>query len=228
MGCSAIDNNFQGLDLLVDRLQSGGVTSLGTAWGSWFQQALEQLEMDESIEAHLADSMAEALCLAEEALSAGQRPDAALQSLVALVQQARVEKRWREKARNLTTEQLRSTNFDDLHKALDAAEHSPDLVEDWIDHTEVELLALWESYESSDVLATEVTIESILGHEFLSAGLEEWLTALAELRESLQGQLHRASILARAEAGQRLLVAIQVIEEERRNKRETFIAAWMN
>jgi len=228
MGCTAIQNNTLALELLVDRLQVGGPGSLGSAWEGWFAQALDQLEADDSIEAHLADSIAEALSQTEDALREGRRADGEVQHLIRLVTEARVEKRWREKAQNLRPEQLRSTTFDDLHKALDAASHSPALVEAWIDLTEAELLSLWDGYEAGDVLPSEVTIESMLGHEFLSEGLEEWLTALAELRDCLGGELDRAAILARAEAGQRLLVAVQVIEQERRNLRETFIAAWMN
>jgi hypothetical protein len=129
----------------------------------------------------------------------------------------------------LSITQLRSTLWDDLVKALDAAAHAPELVEAWLDHSETELLRSWEGYEQGDVLANEVTIESILGHEFLSSGLEEWLQALAELRDGLSlGRVDRAAILARAEAGQRLLVTVQAIEDERRSLRQNFIAAWMN
>lgn len=227
MGCTALQTP-QGLDHLITRLNIGGVNALGSAWQAWFASALEQLEADDSIEAHVADAMADALSEAEEALSLGHRPEAALQRLVALFTEARTEAHWRLKAQSLRPEQLSSTTWNDLHKALDAAAHSPALVEAWISHVEGEFLAQWDSYESSDVLPQEVTSESILGHEFLSQGLEEWLSALAELRDSLDTQVDRASVLARAEAGQRLLVAVQVIEEERRNVRQNFIAAWMN
>ena len=228
MGCTAIAQGPRGLEQLVHRIQVGGVDSLSTCWEAWFSGALEQLEMDDSIEARVADGMADALAEAEEALREGLRPEQALLRLVGLFSEARVELVWRQKASSLQAEQLHSTTWDDLHKALEATTHSPALVEAWVDWAEGQFLSLWESYEAGDVLCKEVTIESILGHEFLAEGVEEWLTALAQLRESLDGPVDHASILQRAEAGQRLLMALQVIEQERRNQRLNFIAAWTN
>lgn len=184
--------------------------------------------MDDSIEPHLADSLADALVEAEEALQIGHRPDEPLSRLVNLFAQANLKARWTTRSETLRSQDLQSSMWDDLHKALDAATASPAVVEAWVDWAEGEFLSQWERYESSDVQPQEVTIESVLGHQFLQSGVEHWLEALFELKETLPSGIDSASILAQAEAGQRLLVTVQVIEEERRNVQKSFIAAWMN
>jgi hypothetical protein len=228
MGCTAIQAQPGGLELLVNRVSACGAGSLGRNWQAWFSAALEQLEMDDSFDAHEADGMADALAEAEEALAEGRACEEALHRLVSLFTLADTRAGWTAKARGLSPDELAGTTWDDLHKALDAVASAPSVVARWIDHAQAEIAALWRHYQGSDVLSSEVTVESILGHQFLGQGVAHWLAALAELRQALSKGLDRAAVLAKAEAGQRLLVALQAVEEERASARQNFIAAWMN
>lgn len=136
---------------------------------------------------------------------------------------------WREKAQNLGLAQLETSTWEDLHKALDAAASGRRaLVSKWIDTVEDTFLKTWESYEKSDVLEHEVTAESVLGHRFLQEGIEGWLEALAAFRESLETGLNRSEILAAAETAQRLLIVVQMVEQESQSVVDHFLAAWAN
>jgi hypothetical protein len=222
----------RGLDALVGQLESGGVFSLGLSWQTWFQNAAEQLELDDSIDPRLTDELAETLAEAEEAITSGRNSAPALNRLVSLYHRNQegkpLEQRWREKAAGLGLVQLETRTWDDLHKALDAAEAGRlSLVGRWIDKVEETFLATWDGYEQSDVLEEEITAESVLGHRLLREGVEAWLEALALFRDTL-GNLDRAGILALAEEGQRLLIVVQVIQREAQDSVSRFVAAWSN
>ncbi len=136
---------------------------------------------------------------------------------------------WREKAQNLGLAQLETTTWEDLHKALDAAAAGRGtLAAKWIDLVEEKFLSTWESYEGSDVLEREVTAESVLGHRFLQEGLEGWLASLDTFRDGLSTGVDRSEVLSLAEEGQRLLMTVQIIEQEALELTERFMAAWAN
>ncbi len=136
---------------------------------------------------------------------------------------------WREKAQNLGLAQLETSTWEDLHKALDAADLGRlTLVSKWIDLVEDSFLATWESYENSEVLEHEVTAEAVLGHRFLLEGVEGWLAVLADFRENLQAGVNRSEILAAAEVAQRLLIVVQIVEQETQDVADQFMAAWAN
>ncbi len=223
-----------GLDALVSELETSGLCSLGLSWQNWFQRAVEQLETDDSIDARLTDELAESLAEAEEAIADGCDSGPALRRLISLYHRNQeskpLELRWREKAASLGTIQLESRTWEDLHKALDAsAAGRLAVVSRWIDKVEETFLAIWEGYERSDVLQEEITLESVLGHRLLREGVEGWLEALASFRESLDNfNLKRTAILTQAEAAQRLLMVVQVIEQEAQDSVGRFIAAWSN
>ena len=65
------------------------------------------------------------------------------------------------------------------------------------------------------MLPEEVTTESVLGHRYLSQGIEGWLEALAEFRSTLKTGVDRQAVLARAEAAQRLLMVVQLEQQEK-------------
>jgi hypothetical protein len=222
----------RGLDVLVRQLELGGVASLGHAWQTWFESAASQLESDDSIDARLTDELAESLAEAEEAIMTGYNCAPALRRLVSLYyrnQQSKpLETLWREKAANLGLVQLETRTWDDLHKALDAAAQGRSaLVARWIDKVEETFLAVWESYQQSDILEEEVTAESVLGHRLLREGVEGWLEALSQFRDTLTA-VDRAAVLAQAEVGQRLLMVVQVVEQEAQDSVGRFMAAWAN
>lgn len=223
----------RGLDALVRQLETAGFFSLGLNWADWFGAAAEQLETDDSLDAHLTDELAEQLAEAEEAIRGGWNAAPALGQLVSLYHRAQaarpLEQVWREKAAGLGLVQLETRTWEDLHKALDAAaagRHA--LVARWIDGTEEAFLATWEGYESSDVLEEEITAETVLGHHLLREGVESWLEALAAFRDTLESGVDRAGVLALAEAGQRLLLVVQIAEAEAKDSASRFIAAWSN
>jgi hypothetical protein len=208
-----------GLTALVNQLQSGGMYSLGAAWRNWFEAAAEQLENDDSLDARLTDEMADALGEAEAAICEGRNSLPALNRLVSLYHRGQaelsLEAKWTKKAQMLGLAQLESPIWNDLHSALDAAEAGKVApVARWIEMVEERFIATWESYEAGDVLENEVTTESVLGHRFLRDGAELWLSALGQFKDSLAGGLDRGSILAQAEEGQRLLVVMQILEQE--------------
>lgn len=233
MSLTLIENRTNaGLEALVRQLEEGGAGSLGSGWQAWFEAAAEQLETDDSIDARLTDEFAETLAEAEAALLGGWNSGPALNRLVSLyyrnLHSKPLEQRWRARAEGLGMVQLETRSWLDLHKALDAAVAGRlGLVRKWIDNVEATFLAAWESYEGSDILEAEVTIESVLGHRLLREGVEGWLEALAIFRDSL-GQVDRAAILAKAEIGQRLLIVVQVIEQEAQDSVSRFMAAWQN
>ena len=235
MGLTLVQNtniNSKGLDALVRQLESGGVVSLGAGWQHWFYAAATQLESDDTIDAHLTDELAETLSEAEDAITDGYDCGPALRRLVSLYyrnqQNKPLETLWREKAAALGAVQLDTPTWDDLHKALDAADAGRlSLVARWIDKVEETFLAAWEGYEGSDILEDEVTAESVLGHRLLREGIEGWLEALADFRQTL-GAVDSRDILAKAEAGQRLLLVVQVIEQEAQDSVGRFMAAWAN
>lgn len=222
----------RGLDALIGQLESGGVSLLGRSWSAWFQSAAEQLECDDTIDPRLTDELAESLAEAEELIRSGRNSAPALNHLLSLYRQAQegkpLEQRWREKAAGLGLVQLETRTWEDLHKALDAAEAGRlSLVGRWIDTVEETFLATWDEYEQSDVLEEEITAESVLGHRLLREGVEAWLEALALFRANL-GHPDRTGILALAEEGQRLLVVVQVVQLEAQDSVSRFVAAWSN
>lgn len=224
--------NSLGLDALVRQVETSGAASLGMSWDVWFAAAADQLESDDSIDARFTDELAEMLGEAEEAITTGYDCGPALRRLVSVYHKSQqskpLETRWREKAANLGLVQLETRTWDDLHKALDAAAAGrTGLATRWIDAVEETFLAAWDGYEQSDVLASEVTAESVLGHRLLREGVEGWLEALDQFRQEM-ANVDRATVLARAEVGQRLLVVVQVIEQEAQDCVGLFAAAWTN
>ena len=218
-----------GLDTLVGQLENGGLFSLGGSWQAWFDGALSQLESDDSIDAALTDEMAECLDEALEAITLGSTCQPALNRLVSLYHRNQaslpLEAKWRRRAANLGAVQLESTTWEDLHVALDAAQSgrlAP--VATWLEAVEQTFLSSWESYEQGDVLEDEITTESVLCHRFLMEGTELWLEALAIFRDSLGGPIDRAAVLQAAEAGQRLLILVQLLDQEAEEAMERFFA----
>lgn len=220
---TAMTPNFlsNGLEALVEQIQAGGMASIMVSWRSWFERAARQLETDDSLDARLTDAIAEKLAEAEEALELGRDGSSSLRNLANLYRQERsLENRWARRAKSLSPAQLQTVTFKDLQKALDAASKKRfKLVKAWLDRVEQRLFSTWERYESSVVLPEEVTTESVLGHRYLSQGIEGWLEALAEFRATLETGVDRESVLSRAEAAQRLLLAVQLEQEQNCSKR---------
>ncbi len=134
------------------------------------------------------------------------------------------EEEWLTRARNLGSALLESPVWNDLHEAVDALEQGHwQAVEQWVDVVEKRFFSTWEAYESGDILDEEISTESVLCHRFLMDGTELWLDALSDLREGIGGQIDRGKILGRAEAGQRLLVLVQLLNDEAQESLNRFL-----
>ena len=141
-----------------------------------------------------------------------------------------LEQQWRDRAATLGTAQLETPLWLDLWAALEAvAMGRTRAVSRWVELAEESFLSVWEEYEAGDLLESEITAESVLGHLLLREGIEDWLDALALLRDGLEcSDIHRDDILRLAESGQRLLIAVQLFEEESTDCASQFFAAWAN
>lgn len=141
-----------------------------------------------------------------------------------------LEATWRERADSLAPSQLEGSLWSDLHKALKAAcEGRCSLAARWVDSVEEHFLAIWDSYEESDIWESEITSESVLGHRLLQEGVEAWLSALCTFRTALdRGRIVPQAVLEDAEIGQRLLIAVQLREAETQDCVSHFLAAWAN
>ncbi len=220
------------LHCLIQHLENDGLHSLGSGWRTWFQQVTEQLEFDDTLEPHSADQIAEALARLTAAITAERDSSLEIDRLLSLYHHylhgLPLEARWRARAAGLGTAQLDSGTWSDLHLALEAVrdgEHH--LVEPWLEETEEAFLSAWESYERSDVLDSEITSESVLGHHLLLEGIEYWMAALVEFRDNIHDVDH-TRVMELAEMGQRLLIAVQLMEEETQDPVSRFAAAWGN
>lgn len=229
MSLTLANPQSNGLDNLVGQLEKGGLFSLSGSWQAWFDGAVAQLESDDSIDAGLTDQMAECLEEAQEAIAGGFTCQPALNRLVSLYHRNQaalpLEAKWRRRAANLGAVQLESSTWNDLHMALDAAQSgrlAP--VSAWLDAVEQSFLSSWESYEQGDVLESEITTESVLCHRFLMEGTELWLEALSTFRDSLGSPIDRAAVLQAAEAGQRLLILVQLLDQEAEEAMDRFFA----
>ncbi len=206
------------LATLVEHVQQGRVAAIVASWHGWFEKTMQQLESDDTLDARLVDEIADRLTQVEEALEHGGDAARPLRSLASLLApQECLESRWARLADSFRWEELQTVTFKDLQKALDAAdERRFQPVEAWIERVERRIFNIWEQYELSTVFPEEVTTESVLGHRYLSEGIEGWLEALGGLRSGLRTGVDRESVLARAEAAQRLLLTVHRTEAQRR------------
>jgi hypothetical protein len=215
---------------LVRQIQTSGPRSLGFDWPSWLEGAMNQLETDDSIDVQLTDQLAEILSDLEDAFSTGADPSDTANRLLMVFKEPSIEDLWRARAGSLGYSELNTTLWNDLHRALDAAEKGKSqVVSRWLELVEQKMIAKWESYEHSEILDEEITSESVAGHRLLCDGVENWLCALSELRYGLAvGNVNRTSVLQNAECGQRLLVALEVIQKEMVNPLQWLVEAWRN
>ncbi len=208
-----------GLDRLIEHLaRTTQATPVFHGWEKWIAPALRQLELDDSFDAATTDGMVDALLEAEEAFEEGLCVETPLRSLVSLYLDDRkeetLESRWRAIAANLTRDELASDLWEGLQGALKSYTlgHNTKVL-GWLESTENSFLQVWSEYESLEIIDEEITAESILFHHFLKEGIESWLEALVAFREFLTGQASVHKILTNAEQGQRMLMAVTIIEK---------------
>lgn len=220
-----------GLTTLVQEIASGNRATVVASWTLWYEQALDQLESDDAFDAHTTDLLAESLENIDAALAGEQSVELAFGNLLSLyrTRQQSVESRWRQKAAGLGRVQLETELWSDLNRALEAASlGKKDLVAHWLETTRSTFEDAWQNYRNADILLFEVTEESQAGHRLLGEGIAHWCDALELFRTGLASSIDRGTVLAKAEAGQRLLVGLQVIEQEHEDCVDRFAHAWAN
>lgn len=212
-----VTTTSRGLDDLVARLEQGGILASWEVSGECLAAALEQLEVDDRFDGALTDAMVDTLVMAEDAMTEGQSVAGALNRLVSLYNRARreggLERVWRGRVADLTQDDLETELWLDLHEVLDlVADGDQDTAESWLEETSHRFQSAWARYESETVFfEDEITSETVLCHRFLKEGAGLWLEALLKLQS---GQVDAEEVLRTAEQGQRLLVMVQVIEDE--------------
>lgn len=221
-----------GLDALIKEIEFGSKAAVVASWTLWYENAMSQLESDDAIDARYTDALAESLETIDAALADNGSAERAFRGLLSLYhaheEAVSVEARWRRKAAGLGMLQLETELWTDLNRALDAAAAGKTaLVANWLKGTRLTFRNAWQNYRNADVLLCEVTEESRAGHRLLGEGIANWLEAL-DLFHSTLSQVDRGTVLTMAEAGQRLLVGLQVIEQEDQDCADRFARAWAN
>ena len=135
---------------------------------------------------------------------------------------------WNERRRNFTEADLHTELWEDFHDALACfAEGDADSVHEWLDEQESIFLAAWEQYEDLSIVSTEITKESVLCHLYLRDGVENWLEAMAGLRESLESKVSVSQeVLQFARIGQGYLIAVQMLETQIDQERDYNFGAY--
>lgn len=207
----------------LDRLVNGGPDKLQD-----FDGALAQLEHDDSFDAHTADRLVELILQMQELSETGQSTAALFAQIKSVYNAAKVdtvEARWRVRSGLLSDEELDTDLWYDLYDAVEALEEGDrESTLAWSQEVFTQFMGVWQDYESNTpVFDEEITQESILGHKFLKEGLAFWLEALQEL-QSVSPDLDQ--VWEKAENGQRLLVAVQILEEELSNLKQRYFVNW--
>lgn len=185
--------------------------------------------LEEAPEESLSDeefAILEALAEAQRALNSGTLPKEQLLAFRRLFDGGLslprpavelLEQELREIAAGIAKERWTSETFSRFEAAienfLDGGEESElwDVVED----IERLLMSVSDRYENTDILAHEVTAESLVVHRLLVEALESWGSALAMFQQEEEPQWD--DILALAEHGNRLMVAVQIFQGRLKN-----------
>lgn len=120
-----------------------------------------------------------------------------------------LEERWRLRARTLRDSQWQTDTWHDLLEAVDLRdEGNLEDLRPWYVETLTNFEKVRRHCEMQPPESDVITCESDLARLFLQEGTAEWLKALALLRSSAAAE----AVLTSAEAGQRLLATVQILE----------------
>lgn len=122
-----------------------------------------------------------------------------------------LEQELREIAGGIARERWATESFVKLEQAiqgfLETGEEEP--LWDVIEMMEAAVENSSQGYAQTDILAKEVTLESQVVHKLLCEGMERWQLALDQVRDE-EAEPDWDQMLEDAEAGNRLLVAVQI------------------
>lgn len=124
-----------------------------------------------------------------------------------------VEEKWRREAARLKERQYGTRLWREFEEAMNClAEGDSESVEAWVDETEAQFLASYEKFEAEGLSepSKELTNRARAAQTLLLEGIESWLAAFEALRSDSPDE----SIREKAEWGQRLLIAVQLLKKE--------------
>jgi len=125
-----------------------------------------------------------------------------------------LEQEFRLLARSFDRSQWLSRSYQRLVKALQDWEqgHAQPLLE-YLDPKRQLLEEAWARYERTPVLSSEITAETIVGHRLLQESIELWMQALDLVEQATETGQPFSEALALAEQGNRLLVAVERLND---------------
>jgi hypothetical protein len=126
----------------------------------------------------------------------------------------RLEDEFRALAQALPVLDWHSRSYGRLLKVLDEVDAgSAEAFFDYLDSKRQLLEEAWARYAQTPVLQAEVTAESVVGHRLLQSAIEAWMHALDLLEQAAESQQSFRQGLAEAERGNRLLTAVDRLND---------------
>lgn len=194
------------------------------------EAVLEALQAEPSDVVDDAEAIFESLCRIQNGLRAGDRPLVELKQFrdffhAGLVLDkpavAVLEQELREIADGIEKERWTSETYQRFEVAIESYLDGGDEDRFWdvMDDIENLLEKVHESYQTTDIMAREVTAESLVVHQLLLEAMGSWKEAFLLLREESPNEEEPdwSAILARAEMGNRLMVAVQIFNGRLQN-----------
>ena len=128
-----------------------------------------------------------------------------------------LEEELREIAAGIAKERWTSETYSRFESAVDAFHEGGEESDLWevVEDIERLLVSVTEHYQNTDILAHEVTAESLVVHRLLTEALQSWGSALALIQGEEEPDWDE--ILAFAEQGNRLMVAVQIFQGRLKN-----------
>lgn len=124
-----------------------------------------------------------------------------------------IEDKWRARAAELRPKELGTRLWREFQEAMVCfGEGDEDSVEAWLEEKETQFIATYEGFESKGHSQASKDLSKLAraAQSLFLEGVESWLEAFGALREKESPQ----TILEKAEWGQRLLIAVQMLKKE--------------
>lgn len=126
----------------------------------------------------------------------------------------RLEQEFRDLALGLPSLDWHSRSYGRLLKVLEQLESGAgDGFYEYLDSKRQLLDEAWARYAQTPVLHSEVTAESVVGHRLLQSAIDAWMFALDLLEQAAENRQSFRPGLAQAELGNRLLTAVDRLND---------------